>query len=710
MAEHNGINKITALRQRWINYRIIADTLLSAALALFVGSICFYIFSLSAAWGILVFVLSLGVLLYIHQPWKITPASITAFLNLTYPEMEESSELLLKPTTGLNILEKLQLSKVENAIANIPALPTEFTRPLKRAGLFVAASLIVTIAAAKTGHLFHSKSDTWFAKADKTAASKPAEKILPQISSVDITVNPPAYINKPSRTQDKFTLSVEEGATVKWQVSTNIAIKNAELIFNEHERIPLHSSDQTNWTAQKEISKPGFYQVNIDGKLSDLYQVEVIKDSPPVIRIKTPKQYTYIDAGETPKVNMTATIIDDYGISNAIICATVAKGSGEGVKFKEYKIPFDQSFAQHSPQYNLQKLFDLPKLDMEPGDELYFYIQGLDTHQQQSRTDVYIVSIQDTAQLLSMDGIVTGANLKPEYFRSQRQIILDTEKLLKEKDSISVEKFNAECNAIGIDQKMLRLRYGKFLGEEEENTVGESGQQAELSKVENFNNAAMVLDAYTDKHDNAEDATFLEPAIKAQLKATLTEMWNSELHLRLYKPTEALPFEYKALRLLKDLQQKSRSYVAKTAYNPPALKMEKRLSGELGKIGQPVNQEDIKQQADQFESLKKAIGVLEQLKTVGSISSSDKHILQVAGQQLSARASAQPGAYLASVSAMRRIMADDNQRSLTDMAIVERAIQKTLPLSKQMPQSSASSSADLGLSQGYYKNLNRTNR
>jgi len=205
-----------------------------------------------------------------------------------------------------------------------------------------------------------------------------------------------------------------------------------------------------------------------------------------------------------------------------------------------------------------------------------------------------------------MDGIVTGANLKPEYFRSQRQIILDTEKLLKEKDSISVEKFNEQCNAIGIDQKMLRLRYGKFLGEEEENTIGESGQQAELSKVENFNNAAMVLDAYTDKHDNAEDATFLEPAIKAQLKATLTEMWNSELHLRLYKPVEALPFEYKALRLLKDLQQKSRSYVAKTAYNPPPLKMEKRLSGELGKIGQPVNQEDIKKLADQFESLKKS--------------------------------------------------------------------------------------------------------
>jgi hypothetical protein len=77
--------------------------------------------------------------------------------------------------------------------------------------------------------------------------------------------------------------------------------------------------------------------------------------------------------------------------------ATVAKGSGEGVKFKEYKINFSESFQAHSQQYNLQHLFDLPKLDMEPGDELYFYVEATDNHQQKSRTDVYTVPIQDTA-------------------------------------------------------------------------------------------------------------------------------------------------------------------------------------------------------------------------------------------------------------------------------------------------------------------------
>jgi hypothetical protein len=66
---------------------------------------------------------------------------------------------------------------------------------------------------------------------------------------------------------------------------------------------------------------------------------------------------------------------------------------------------------------------------------------------------VYTVSIQDTAELLSMNGVLSGVNIKPEFFRSERQIIIDAEQLLKDKDSISVEKFNARSNDLGVSTK-----------------------------------------------------------------------------------------------------------------------------------------------------------------------------------------------------------------------------------------------------------------
>ncbi len=243
---------------------------------------------------------------------------------------------------------------------------------------------------------------------------------------------------------------------------------------------------------------------------------------------------------------------------------------------------------------------------MEPGDELYFYIQAQDNLSQQSRTDVYIVAIQDTAQLLSMDGLISGVNVKPEYFRSERQIIMDSENLLRDRDRISKESFNNRSNDIGSDQKLLRLRYGKFLGEEAESDIDPKADENDaVADPKNYGNAAVVLDKYTDKHDNAEDAQFFDPGVKAQLKATLTEMWKAELQLRLNNPQVALPFEYKALRLLKDLQQKSRMYVAKTAYNPAPLKMEKRLTGDLDKIIQPTDHQEIKSDNSQIDALKK---------------------------------------------------------------------------------------------------------
>jgi hypothetical protein len=304
-----------------------------------------------------------------------------------------------------------------------------------------------------------------------------------------------------------------------------------------------------------------------------------------------------------------------------------------------------------------------------------------------------------------MDGLISGVNVKPEFFRSERQIILDSEKLLKDRDSISKEAFNTRSNELGNDQKLLRLRYGKFLGEEAESDINPKEEQEDaVSDPKNFGNAAVVLDKYSDKHDNAEDAQFFDPAIKAQLKATLTEMWKAELQLRLYKPEAALPFEYKALRLLKDLQQKSRVYVAKTAYNPAPLKMEKRLTGDLSKVIQPTDHQDIKPGSDEYIALKNAIGVLESLKYDKISSNADIHTLQLANQQLSERASAQPELYLPAVSALRKIIATGKAKS-AEISAIEKAIQRILPASELLP-SAPQNTADMGLSSGYYKNLN----
>lgn len=712
MTEQNGQHKIQSFKQRWISYQILADIFMSAAIALLMGSLLHYVFMLPVWYGVVLFVLFATSLLLIHQTWKITDTDVSRFLNTAYPELEESCELIIKPSNQLNLLESLQRSKIEYALAAIEQ-PAQFTRRLKLSIIFMALAVLLSFLVGKVNYHPIGSSTSILGSTNTPVKNLVPEKLLPQIASVKVIISPPAYTNKASRQQNRFNLDAEEDSRINWTITTNTPVNKLQFIFNDKEVIDLHpiNSDKTEWSAQKQFSKPGFYQVKIGGNLSDYYQIEIIKDMPPVIRIKTPKQYTYIDAGESTKVPLSVILNDDYGITDALIYATIAKGSGEAVKFKEQKINFSQSFASHQKEYQLQKVIDLHSLDMEPGDELYFYVQAQDNHQQQTRTDIYIVSIQDTAQLLSMSGMTMGVSLVPEYFRSERQIILDTEKLLKDRDSISADQFKARCNDLGIDQKLLRLRYGKFLGEEEESSEGGSKEANSLSAPEDFSNTQKIMDAYQDKHDNAEDASYLEKDTKTQLKNTLNEMWKAELSLRTFKPNDALPFEYKALRLLKDLQQKSRAYVAKTAYNPPPLKLvEKRLSGDLSKIGQPLSHQDIKQNADEYADLKKAVSVLDLMKQTRTVAQGDIHVLQITGVQLSSRATTQPGIYLPAITAIRHILAAPaKQVSLTDILKVETALQKALPLAAKLPQP-GQNSADMGLSQSYFKNLNHNNK
>jgi hypothetical protein len=706
MAEQGRLHKIKSLRLRWVTYHVLEDVLLSIYAALYVGALVYYLLSPSLVWGIATFPVVLAIMLAVNRPWQMSDEKIAAFLNKQYPELQESSQLLLLPAEELNPLQVIQARKTGDVLTNLKVSHKPFARRLVVAflSLIVATCLIWAL-----GKIFNVDK-IFYGPTRPVAVCAPMdmpEKVLPQIMGVEVIITPPAYTGKAKRSQDKFNLSAEEGATVSWTIKTNVSIKKVYLLFNDKEQIKLESKNKrTEWYVSRQINKPGFYQVGIDGKLSDLYYVQIIKDGAPVIHIKLPKQYTYIDAGEAPKVTINAALNDDYGIASSIIMATVAKGRGEGVKFKEYKINFSQGFDAHKPQYDVQKLIDLPSLNMEPGDELYFYVQAQDTRKQLSRTDVYTVSIQDTAELLSMSGVLSGVNVKPEFFRSERQIIIDAERLLKDKDSISVEKFNARSNDLGIDQKLLRLRYGKFLGEEGDDAIGATGNDP--ADPADFSNAKKILKEYTDDHDNAEDAGFFEPGIKAQLKATLTEMWKAELQLRLYKPQAALPFAYKALRLLKDLQQKSRSYVAKTAYNPTPLKPEKRLSGELDKIIQPINKQEIKPAADQLEPLRKAVNVLEALKIDPVLGSVDNRTLQLANQQLNMRASGQPGVYLPALNAMRRILSAQKANTM-DVNIVETALQKVLTALKTMP-SAENNPADMGLSKQYYKNLKSANR
>lgn len=704
-----GIQWITALKKRWVIFSFGKAVLLSAAFALIGAAITFHFLQLGVSVFLCAFMLIFLFLSLRMKYWKISETDMARFIDLHFPEVEESSSLLLKPIHTLSFLEQLQVQKVNDVLV-LQKQPSAPLKQLKMPLVWLAGGIAFSLMLAGLPfNGFSSLENIAIAQ----ATPKVTEQIPAAISSFTVQISPPSYTGKPSRSQHQFSVLAENGARVSWQIKTSQSLKKLGFIFNDSQLLPLKKENAagTIWSLTKEMIKSGFYQIVIEGKRSDFYQVEIIPDQPVSIKISKPLQHSTIDIGQPQQVNLNVFMEDDYGMDDAYISATMASGKGEAVSFKEKKLSFNLSFKAKK-RVKINKLISLSEMGMKPGDELYFYISAKDNHGQVSRSDMYFVSIQDTTELMSMAGIDNGVNLVPEYFRSERQIIIDTEKLLKERPSISEAEFKTRSNDLGVDQKMLRLRYGKFLGEESEASIGGEHEEGDGHDHKEEPAAAgdvqAIMDQYAHKHDNAEDANFFEPQLKAQLKSTLAEMWNAELRLRTYKPEEALPYEYKALRLLKDLQQKSRAYVAKSTFKTSTLKPEKRLTGELTAIKTGINKSSFEAADNSRSVLKQAIGVLEDIKDDQPRAPRDINLLLQAQRALIEGASVSPGNYLPALKAIKKIIASglSGKVQKADIALAEKGMNNLLGQHEATPypQSNSSSSA---LTRAYFNQLKR---
>jgi hypothetical protein len=725
---------------------------LALALAAFVIP---YIFNVPWT-GSLILSVGGGILLFLYRCeqlklFKLNEYKVTVYLNQHFSSLQNSSDLLLKDNdelTGLQQLQKIRTTQAFEELYPSIRLPN---RLLQSIGI-LAISIVTSFTLTSFAPLLVHKGTT--TQSTRPAANSSATIVAPaQVKQTDITITPPAYTSLKVQHTTSWALTFAEGSTIDWTIEFTTGVKNPSLIFSGKENIPLKTSNTTIYSLRKTITETGFYQLawtteQGETKHSDFYKLEVIKDLPPVITIHKLNQFTELEFSSSATVDVHATLTDDYGLDNAHIIATVSKGSGESVKFREDKLFFEKPSSISGKHIDATRKLNLAKLGMEPGDELYFYVVAFDTKQpapNRSRTETYFISLRDTTKQETVVDDGLGVDLMPDYFRSQRQIIIDTEKLLKEKKQITKQTFQSKSNELGYDQKVLRLRYGEFLGEEFESGIGLQENPAEadhgheeeditkkyghVHDTENEHNLveekkgghdhhhhAEGKEGETDKngipaglvheHDSEEEATFFTQSIRAKLKAALTIMWDAELHLRLYEPEKSLPFQYKALKLLKEISQDSRIYVHRTGFDPPPLKEEKRMTGDLSEVKSATAQA-MAEHNESYPAIRKALQTIASSLATDSLYVNDaaKKNLTQAGRELSKLAIEKPGLYLKSLSLIRAMTENEvkpaeQRRALKD---IQASLWRALPATTSAP--SASTNMLHELDQAFIKNL-----
>jgi hypothetical protein len=487
-----------------------------------------------------------------------------AWLDGAVPEMEDSSALLLRAESPVAQLQRRRLlERIEASLTG--ARVRAIVRERVRLGLpWLAGSLALAALAWASNLLPHGGQPP----AHRLPGAK-GGAAAPAAAELIVKLAPPRYTGVEASSSAPRDLQAPEQTVVEWCLKNPAAApETIELSDGQSLRAGAACA---RWSATESI----FWRWR-----GARYTLKVLPDAAPEIVVTQPNEIIKELARDATQAAMAISVRDDYQVKQATLHLTLARGSGENIRFSDRELPIP---AGRDPRRrDWSKNWTVTELGMEPGDELYFFVRASDnaarSHTVQSPT--YTLRLPAPPQDEEQDVSAPPVLVKPESLRSQRQIIIDTEQLVadmraKKMDTAAVRE---RSETIAADQGALRRRYGQFLGEEstlfgkedhDEDHGGSNGK------------AQDVLHEFGHAHDQAENATLFDEATKKVLRRALSAMWDAENALRAITPKTALPPEHKALEAIKELQQSERIYLHKTAFAPPPIKEDKRMSGDM---------------------------------------------------------------------------------------------------------------------------------
>ncbi len=526
-------------------------------------------------------------------------------LNQLRPDFEDSIDLLWAEPETLAGLSRLQHRRLAARIDAEPLPDLRSAWPWRRlSGTWIAATAVALLAVAAPVIMQAERGDV----SDAQLAATESLEVL-RVVETQLDVAPPAYTGLATYTTRGPEATVAEGATLRWRIALDGQPDSARLAFHDDTDVPLVLQDGL-WQGERQIDAALLYRLHTEGgppldlATAGLSRIEITPDLPPVLRVFVPdRTLSLVETGQRDWM-LEFEASDDYGLAAAQLSVTLAHGTGENVIFREstHRLYGEGSATRQRYRHRI----NLDETGFEPGDDLILRLSVADNREPLANTTrhpslILRWPLAQRGEVGTLEGVVR--DVLPAYFRSQRQIIIDTEALLAERAALEHETLVERSDAIGVDQRILRLRYGQFLGEEselaapppeteEEDESAHSGHSdhaghepdhsdAEPTRAAMFGEIDDVIAEYGHTHDYAEATTLFDNRTRELLRSALNAMWQAELYLRTGRPDEALPHEYQALDFIKQVQQANRIYLARVGLELPPIDFDRRLGGDL---------------------------------------------------------------------------------------------------------------------------------
>lgn len=515
-------------------------------------------------------------------------------LDTMRPDMEDSATLLFVPADRLSPLERLQQQRLTARIDDhSPDMLVGPWHPGRIA--FIFALSILAIAAA----IFWP--ETGGKRPDLSPSTEGIASIpgLPRLVAQNMRIVPPAYTGLPTRDSSSLDARVPAGSRIEWTLRFNPQPAMPRLSLLGGAALSLRR-DGDLWFASQSADRSFLYRVDAasgKGPTPPLHRIDATPDAPPQVKAISPRDtLTMVSRGQK-NWSPVFTATDDYGVAaTARLRITMAIGEGENVTFTEREIPVTGSGAPRERRF--APMLDFARLGFSAGGDMVvqLIVRDMRAPSPQEVRGPSLILRWSGARPPESSGLTGMVNTTlPAYFRSQRQIIMDTEALLKQRRTLTPDRFLARSLSIGGDQQILRGRYSQFLGGEQES--GPELPTADANEHEDhdgdhghdhgdppkpaspaFGQQEDVLAEFGHAHDESESSS-LDPEIRAILKKAVDEMWQSERELKTGHPDLALPYANRALRFIKEVQQATRIFLSRVGPELPPIDPSRRMTG-----------------------------------------------------------------------------------------------------------------------------------
>jgi len=570
--------------------RLRNDTLLALPILLSLTGLVWRLWGLAAGIGVLVLGGAIFAIVARERVARLDRSWLVRRLDGSRRDMEDSADLLFADPRALGTLQRLQQARLIDRLDTGSPRDLVPTRPRH---VVLAAWVVAVIVC--TGIIVWPGAGVRPVTLSPSTEGKNAVLGVPRLVGQNLRILPPAYTGLPVRDEPRLDARAPQGSRLEWTLRFAPRAEVPALVMLAGQSVPLRRSGQ-DWVASRTLDASFLYRVDPAsgrGPVAPLHRIDAIADTPPLIRVVSPAQaLTLVTPGQGQWSPVFA-VTDDYGVArDARLRITLAMGEGEIITFTEREIPVSGSGPSRGLRFSPR--LDFASLGFRAGGDLVVQLIVRDTRSpgpQEVRGPSLILRWPSPgrAQGSGLEGMVNTT--LPAYFRSQRQIIIDAETLIRQQRRLSADAYLERSGLIGRDQEILRGRYSQFLGGETEgppqlptsdgaevHSDDDGHDHGPRQASSGFGAPEDVLAQFGHPHDDSP-AAGLDPQTRALLGQAVDAMWQSELQLRQGRPDLALPHANRALNFIKAVQQATRIFLARVGPELPPIDPTRRMTG-----------------------------------------------------------------------------------------------------------------------------------